>query len=351
MGYYRKRRQSKAFHARVAGFVDYVTSTTPTKIDINLQQDNFNQLLPLMSRFRYFKAKGLSVMAQPATTLPLNPMQIGDGAGMVKATDILTPCAIRRFYNEYDTVTKDADGVTQVLSDQKWQKFWPQKGFRMYFKPYMYGVGSTATGPLRVNGTIADITGTKYYQPGITGSDGNDNEPLMKLYHDTKTNVENENIIGKRTADADQGYKVVNSVMGQEGFPAFAPDPTPPNWPDGTAPIREAWGAWGGIKPLGIQPVRRGIDGQFSFPMMNLGRIFMPGYTSVVYTWRLWWTLYVDLMSPKFHLEPGDLDNIGMSMAQRETVFTEDGSDITGTLYDTVQDPGEEIPYPSPEPQ
>lgn len=341
---YRRRSSTRAFHARVAGFVDYVTSSTPTKIDINLTQDNFAQILPLMSRFRYYKAKGLSVMAQPATTLPLNPMQIGDGASQVKATDILTPCAVRRFFNEYDTVTNDADGVTQVLSDTKWQKFWPQRGFRMYFKPYMYGVGSTATGPLRINGTVQTMTGEKYYVVGMTGTDGNDADPSIQTKWDPSTEVENEPLQGKDFVTGNNTR--IKRVMGD--FTSLHMENTEPNWPDGTAPVREAWGAWGGIKPLGVQPVRRGIDGKFSFPMMNVGRIFMPGYTSVVYTWRLWWTLYVDLMSPKFHLEPGE-SGLDMMMQQRETVFSADGTDITGTLYDTVQDPSVETLSPSPD--
>lgn len=345
-----RHKSTRAFHARVAGFVDYVTAATPTKIDINLTQDNFTQILPLMSRFRYYKAKGLSVMAQPATTLPLNPMQIGDGASQVKATDILTPCAVRRFFNEYDTVTKDADGVTQVLSDPKWQKFWPQRGFRMYFKPYMYGVGSTATGPLRLNGTLNNVTGTVYYQPAITGLNGDDNDPTMRA--ETAVRDSTGNQIKSSPYSGQPTTNVNNAMVSRDSGPMTV---NSPNWPDGTAPVREAWGAWGGIKPIGVQPVRRSIDGEFSFPMINVGRIFMPGYTSVVYTWRLWWTLYVDLMSPKFHLEPGEsgLDSLmmGANMTQRETVFSADGNDITGTLYDTVQDPADETFSPSAEPQ
>ena len=341
---YRRKSRSKAFHARVAGFVDYVTSATPTKIDIEIKQENFAQLIPLMSRFRYYKAKGLSVMAQPATTLPLNPLQIGNGANMVKATDILTPCAVRRFFNEYDTVTADADGVTQVLSDQKWQKFWPQRGFRMYFKPYMYGVGSTATGPLRLNGTVETAAGEKFYSAGLTGPNGNDAEPSVR--------VKDGPGVGGSPLRAYDGYGGAladqAAVMSMDSADNGHMEVDSPNWPAGMAPVREAWGAWGGIKPIGVQPTRRSVDGQFSFPQINVGRIFMPGYTSVTYTWRLWWTLYVDLFSPKFHLEPGDELLSMLTMEQRQTVFSEQEKDILGTLYDTVQDPGAVLPDPAP---
>lgn len=219
----------------------------------------------------------------------------------------------------------------------------------MYFKPYMYGVGSTGTGPLRLEGGISDISGNKYYVVRTTGTDGNDNEPNIRTMYTVKTAGENEVINAKdlATASVDTEVKRILAATDTAGMTV-----TSPNWPDGAHPVAEAWGAWGGIKPIGVQPVRRGLDGEFSFPMINVGRIFMPGYTSVVYTWRLWWTLYVDLFSPKFHLEPGESGlGLNVSMAQRETVFSADGKDIVGTLYDSVQDPADETLYPSAEPQ
>lgn len=335
-------RRNRSFKARVAGFVDYVTEATPKKIDINISQSNFEQLMPLMMRFRYFRVKGLSVNAQPATTLPLNPMQIGDGTGQIRATDILTPCAVRTYYNEYDTVPNDAEGVTQVLSDAKWQKFFPQRGFRKYFRPYMYGVGSTATGPLRVAGWSYQFENQAYYQPRITGSNGNDGQLLTRpLNHPQDETLDNPiDVIDPEDATR----KRLGSLMGQATSDIPPWSPSAPNWPEGRAPVDEAWGAWGGIKPIGMQPTRRSVDGQFGFPHIVVGRVFVPGYTSVVYTWRLWWTLYVDLFSPKFHLEPGDMEALMNVKQQRETVFSIDGEDITGTLYDGVRDPTDICP-------
>lgn len=114
-------------------------------------QDTFKRCAHLFGAYKYFKLGGLSIKLVPASTLPVDPLQLSYASDDVQAVDPrdqLNPGLVRitngeDIYTKVSSLSETAQVqmYQSMMLDPRWSKFMLQSGFRRFASPLYWQIG------------------------------------------------------------------------------------------------------------------------------------------------------------------------------------------------------------------
>lgn len=177
------------FKFRFQSFVDIQTRADTMQV---LQwsvggKEVLNRCRHLFGAFKYFKLGKISVKLVPASTLPVDPLQLSyaeDDPQAVDPRDQMNPGLVRITNGEdiFTDMSRLSDDVQMrayhtMMLDPRWSKFMLQSGFRRSAYPLYWQVGqlsqdkypgSTVNTPLSGNALVTGVVASHYYKSAVT---------------------------------------------------------------------------------------------------------------------------------------------------------------------------------------